>query len=53
MGVAGLRAIYSDEPQRDEQPLGGTPVLGTPVTESVPPLALLIDDIERAGNDPL
>jgi arsenite-transporting ATPase len=44
IGVAGLRAIYSDAAQSDEQLIGGPPV-----TESAPPLALLIDDIERAG----
>jgi arsenite/tail-anchored protein-transporting ATPase len=49
MGVAGLRAIYIDEPQSDAQPIDDTPLAGHAVTKSAPPLALLIDDIERAG----
>jgi arsenite/tail-anchored protein-transporting ATPase len=44
MGIAGLRTIYSDE-----QPVSDPPSAGSQIIESAPPLAVLIDDIERAG----
>lgn len=44
MGVAGLRAVYGDE-----QPSSGTPNVSPQLTEPDPPLAVLVDDIERAG----